>query len=574
MSNRIPPHHRRRQLLAGLILAPLAVAAASSGSTAGPLLADPAQTTPGVAAATGGTSFQDRSWGDDTTGEALKASLTSGRWEAKHDLGSLYSAAKRTGADYAWSTKVGSDVNVTGRGVDIALIDTGVAPVAGLADPSRVINGPDLSFESQDGDTRYLDGYGHGTHMAGIIAGRDADVVPGREDDSTKFVGMAPNARILNVKVATADGGADVTQVIAAINWVVAHRNDAGLNVRVINLSYGTNSTQSYLLDPLAYAVENAWDKGIVVVAAAGNDGSGTRLTMPAADPHVLAVGAVDHVGTSADNDDDTATITNSGTDGRRADLVAPGKSVVSLRTPGSYADRHHPEGLVSGDAAQRFFRGTGTSQATATVSGAVALLLQQRPELTPDQVKYLLVSNANLLKNAGPTQGAGVLDIKRALQAATPGASLAAQTWPKATGLGTLEASRGGSHVLDPLDGTVLTGEVDAMGQRWDARSWRDATAAGTAWSGGQWLGRTWTGSDWSGTSWSARSWRDAAWTGDSWTNITWEARSWRSDLQARSWRDLWTSTGWTSIDVNRSWSEASWNARSWRARSWRQEW
>ena len=561
-------------LSAGLLLAPLAITVVGAGSAQSTAL--PAEASRPDAALPVSTAFLDRKWGDDTTGESRKASAVTGAWQAKHDLGSLPMAAKRIGADKAWNVTDVDKEHVTGRGVDIALIDTGVAPVGGVNNPYKVINGPDLSFESQDGDTRYLDGYGHGTHMAGIIAGRDAGVVDGREDDSTKFVGIAPDARILNVKVATADGGADVTQIIAAIDWVVEHRNDAGLNIRVINLSYGTNSTQSYVLDPLAYAVENAWNKGIVVVAAAGNDGAGTGLTMPAANPRVLAVGALDHVGTVSYDDDVTATFTNSGTSERRPDLITPGKSVVSLRTPGSHADRNHPEGLVEGDTAQRFFRGTGTSQATAMASGAVALLLQQRPELTPDQVKYLLRTTAEPLRNTSLTQGAGVLNVQRALRAGTPSPQLAAQTWPAATGLGTLEASRGGSHVLDPTNGIILEGEVDAMGQPWDARSWRDATTNDTAWSDGTWNGRTWTGSDWSGTSWTARSWRDASWSGTSWTGTDWQARSWRggADNLARSWRDTWTSEGWSSLDITRSWSEASWSARSWRARSWRQEW
>ena len=548
---------RAKRLSAGLLLAPLALAATLSGPSHDSALAPhdvrmsstPASSSP----------ILDKGWGDDSTGEGAKASSATGFWQAKDDLGSLYSSEKRYGYQEAWKTKDAQKLSITGRGVDIALIDTGVSPVAGLADPAKVVNGPDLSFESQSSTTRHLDGYGHGTHMAGIIAGRDAQIVPGKEDDATMFAGVAPDSRIVNVKVATADGGADVSQIIAAIDWVVQHRNDAGLNIRVINLSYGTHSTQPYTIDPLAYAVENAWRKGIVVVAAAGNDGAGQRLTMPAADPRVLAIGAIDHLGTTSSSDDIASTFTNSGTTDRRPDLIAPGKSVVSLRTPGSYSDRLHPEGRVSGDAAQRFFRGSGTSQATAMVSGAAALLLQQRPGLTPDQVKYLLRSTAVPLSGTNPAQGAGVLDVDRALKAPTPSASVAAQTWLPATGTGTLEASRGDNHVADPVSGTVLTGEVDAMGNPWDARSWREATTAGTAWSGGTWNGRTWTGSDWTGSSWTARSWRDATWSGTSWTGDDWLARSWRGDT--------WTAAGWSSMDfLARSWRESSWSARSWR--------
>jgi serine protease AprX len=152
----------------------------------------------------------------------------------------------------------------------VAVIDSGIAPVAGLNGPGQVVNGPDLSFDSQDPDLRHLDGYGHGTHMAGIIAGRDGSY----------FSGVAPGATLINMKVAAADGATDVSQVIAAIDWVVEHRNDPGLNIRVLNLSFGTTAMQSYQLDPLAYAVEVAWRKGIVVVVSAGNDGAaGTSLT-------------------------------------------------------------------------------------------------------------------------------------------------------------------------------------------------------------------------------------------------------------------------------------------------------
>ena len=544
------------RLSAGLLLGSLALTAVAGGSARSVASPEPGAT---ATSASDGSELLGKRWGDDTTREDEKASKATGLWDAKEDFGSLFTATKWYGAQKAWTMDDATKTKVTGRGVDVALIDTGVAPVEGLTAPGKVVNGPDLSFESQHADTRYLDGYGHGTHMAGIIAGRDTAVLAGKEADSKRFVGMAPGARIVNVKVATADGGADVSQIIAAIDWVVQHRNHDGLNIRVINLSYGTHSTQPYLVDPLAYAVENAWRKGIVVVAAAGNDGAGNALTMPAADPYAIAVGAVDHLGTADLRDDVPGTFTNSGTPLRRPDLLAPGKSVVSLRTPGSYSDRTHPEGLVTGDAAQRLFRGSGTSQATAMVSGAVALLLQQRPDLTPDQVKYLLRSTADSVAGTDPTQGSGVLDIDGALEARTPHALIATQRWLPATGTGTLEGARGDSHVVDPVDGTVLTGEVDAMGTPWDARSWREATAAGRSWTGGTWNGRTWTGSDWSGSSWTARSWRDAAWSGDSWTGGDWLARSWRGDL--------WTSGGWSTLDIE----ARSWSARSWRARSWR---
>ena len=149
--------------------------------------------------------------------------------------------------------------------------------------------------------TRYLDGFGHGTHLAGIIAGRDEGFDP-KKPQSAQFAGVAPEAKLLNMKVATGDGGADVSQVIAAIDWVVEHRDDEGMHVRVINLSYGTASEQGWQVDPLARAVENAWNHDILVVSSAGNDGlDAPSLLMPAVDPHVLAVGASDHRGSDAE---------------------------------------------------------------------------------------------------------------------------------------------------------------------------------------------------------------------------------------------------------------------------------
>ena len=147
-----------------------------------------------------------------------------------------------------------------GTGIDVALIDTGVVPVTGLDGADAVIGGPDLSFDRQSGLAAGLDGYGHGTHMAGIIASR------GGAD-----AGLAPASRLVNLKVGASNGAVDVSQVIAAIDWVVQNRTANGLNIRVLNLAYGTDSTQSYLDSPLAHAVESAWRNGIVVVTSAGN---------------------------------------------------------------------------------------------------------------------------------------------------------------------------------------------------------------------------------------------------------------------------------------------------------------
>ncbi|MGH2820045.1 MAG: S8 family serine peptidase, partial [Actinomycetota bacterium] len=183
--------------------------------------------------------------------------LTLGGLDAAANDGSLYNVNRNI------KTNLFYPYGYTGKGVDIALIDSGVAPVEGLNGSNKIINGPDLSVEQGDPNVRHLDTFGHGTHMAGIIAGRDS--CTGTSVDYTNhdcFTGVAPESRIVNVKIANAQGATDVSQVIAGIDWVVQHRNDNGMNIRVLNLSFGTDGTQSYLLDPLTYAAEVAWHKG------------------------------------------------------------------------------------------------------------------------------------------------------------------------------------------------------------------------------------------------------------------------------------------------------------------------
>ena len=254
-------------------------------------------------------------------------------YDPASDVNSMASTTDYTGAQAWWAA------GYTGQGVDVALIDSGVAPVQGLNSAGKVISGPDLSLESQAANLANLDTFGHGTFMAGLIAGRDATLTaPYEQAPASAYRGMAPDARIVSIKVATADGGTDVSQVIAAIDWVVKHRNDNGMNIRVLNLSYGTNSSQYYAVDPLAYAVEQAWDAGIVVVAAAGNSGYQTRgsspaLADPAYDKRIIAVGASDSMGTTTVTDDTMPDFSAAAKTGsaRAPDFVAPGVHIQGL---------------------------------------------------------------------------------------------------------------------------------------------------------------------------------------------------------------------------------------------------
>ena len=446
---------------------------------------------------------------------------------------SLEEITRTIGADEYW------DDDYKGEGIDIAVIDTGVSPVRLFGEDAedKIINGPDLSFESQNPDTIYLDSNGHGSHMAAIIAG-DYD------DDR----GVARKSRIVNVKVGAFDGSVDVSQVIAAIDWVVQHKNDNGMNIRVLNLSYGTDGTQDPAVDPLSFAVEQAWKAGIVVVVAAGNDGAGVPLNNPATNPYVIAVGAADSAGDKYTANDSVATFSSCGI-GRTVDVVAPGKSIESARVPNSVSDLDHPEARVGSYR----FKGSGSSQAAAVVSGAAALIIDQRPGITPDQVKQLLIDSAQPIAGSSDCQGAGQIDLGVAKDMATPSAI---QNHGAATGTGSLEGARGNHHVA--MDGVDLVGEMDIHGTSWSGTSWSTASANGTSWSGGEWNGTSWSGTSWSGTSWSGTSWSGTSWSGTSWSGTSWSGTSWSNQT--------WTGTSWSGT----SWSGTSWSGTSWSGTSW----
>jgi serine protease AprX len=472
-------------------------------------------------------------------------SLQATTYDPTVDVNSMYNLEAFTSARANWPK------GVTGAGIDVALIDSGVTPVVGLSDVGKIVNGPDLTPESQNASVRYLDTYGHGTHMAGIIAGRDPGLVTTTASkNTTAFLGVAPDARIVSVKVADAHGNTDVSQVIAGIDWVVQHAHDPGMNVRVLNLSFGTNSTQAYTLDPLAYAAEVAWRAGIVVVVSAGNNGVG-GMTAPATDPFVIAVGAEDSVGTKSASDDIIPAFSSQGLGARLPDLVAPGVHVQSLRVPGSYVDSQY---AGSGAITSRYFRGSGSSQAAAFVSGAVAQILQAHPGWTPDQVKAAVRSTARHLDSAGAqAQGQGALQVSAAITAT---AANIPQSFARSTGTGTLEGSRGDVHLV--LGGVTLSGEKDINGAVFDAAAMATAEAAGSSWSGGTWNGKSWSGSSWAGSSWASTAWTGSSWSGSSWAGSSWSSGAWTGSS--------WSSTNWSGS----SWSGSSWAGSAWAGKAW----
>jgi serine protease AprX len=224
------------------------------------------------------------------------------------------------------------------------------------------------------------------------------------------------------------------------------------------------------------------------------------------------------------------------------------------LRDPGSYIDQKNPDAAL-GDL---YFRGSGTSEAAAYVTGAVALLLQEHPELTPDQVKEMLVASADRLKGFSPLwQGAGELDLNDLLtRRVPPGHHWLDPHGPFSNGRGLLELSRGSDHLS--MDGVVLQGERDIFGHPFNSRAMAALEAAGSSWSGGMWNGSTWSGSSWSGSSWSGSSWSGSSWSGSSWSDNSWSGNSWSGSS--------WSGNSWSG----NSWSGSSWSSDGWLGVSW----
>jgi serine protease AprX len=484
----------------------------------------------------GGASVSAAQAGERTSGEHWASWLGSVGADAPTTLKQVRTII---GAD------AGAAAGLTGEGVGVALIDTGVAPVSGLP-AARIVNGPDLSLESQAANLRYLDTFGHGTHMAGIIVG---------DDTSTGTVGISPAVKLTSIKVGTATGTVDVSQVITAVDWVVEHRMDDPANpIKVINLSYGSGGTPNTWDDPLAFAVEKAWQAGILVVAAAGNDGNDAgTLANPASDEWILTVGAAATKGTVSPADDELASFTNLPRGGKQVNVLAPGVSILSLRDSGSYVDNTYPAARVG----ETLFRGSGTSQAAAVVSAAAALLLQARPTARPDQVKDWLVKSATRVPN-GVAANLGLQEINVNAALARSSVSTQTPTWNRSSGAGALDSARGSSRVV--FDNATLSGQRSVWGA-FSSPAWAARSAAGNSWVGGTWMGFRLAGDDWSGTSWAGRTWAAATWsnstpwsgTAKSWTDPSWSGRAWTGRA--------WTSGAWTA----RSWSSDDWSSAYW---------
>jgi serine protease AprX len=327
---------------------------------------------------------------------------------------------ERTGATTG-ATWARTHLDVDGSGVGVALIDSGVTSWHDDLGSDRVVHFADFV----DFQTLPYDDYGHGTHVAGIIAGSGYDSNGAR-------TGMAPRASLVVLKVLDGDGNGYISNVIAALDYAVQNR--ARFNIRVVNLSVAAGVYESYETDPLTLAARRAVEAGIVVVTAAGNFGKNAKgqpqyggVTSPGNAPWVLTVGASTHRGTLTRADDEVAPFSSRGPSyidrAAKPDLVAPGVGIESLSDGSSLLFSTHPAARLWGTVdtvTQPYLSLSGTSMSAPVVAGTVALMLQANPALTPNLVKAILQFTAE--HRAGYddlTQGAGFLNARGAVQLA-----------------------------------------------------------------------------------------------------------------------------------------------------------
>jgi len=403
-----------------------------------------------------------------------------------------------------------------GAGVTVAVLDSGVATNTDLA-ASRIVGWKDFV---NDQPTPYDDA-GHGTYVAGLIAGDGTASLPLEDGGyaTVQFRGVAPAANIVGIKVLDEVGQGRASAVIAGIAWAIVHKDD--YNIRVLNISIGANPVGPIKHDPIAMAVEAAWQRGITVVCAAGNEGdfgSGSILS-PGNSPFVITVGATDTKQTADVGDDAVASYSSVGPtlfdEVAKPDLVAPGNRLISLRTQGSYLDMNFSENVIpladfaptasaetSGTAVSNYLMLSGTSTSAPVVAGAAALMIGADPSLTPDDVKVRLMSTADPVAGATANQqGAGTLDVDEALAATTQ-----ADGWALSAFLG---------------DGKKFFSNGDY--NKWEKRVWQKYGWTKFRWTKFRWTKFRWTKFRWTEVAWTKFRWTKFRWTEYDWTKFRW---------------------------------------------------
>ncbi len=410
----------------------------------------------------------------------------------------------------------------TGHGVTVAVLDTGIDNLPDFS--GRLIGGVDLT----GGNNPFQDSYGHGTFVAGLIAGDGVS-------SGGQYSGEAPGANLVSIKVAGASGTTDLANLILGLQWAVDHQ--ASYGIKVLNMSLGFQADMSTVINPLDQAVQAVWGAGIAVVVSAGNAGpfNGTILS-PGDDPLVITVGALDDMATPSVTDDEMTDFSSAGPtspDGwAKPDLVTSGRSVASLAAPGSTIYDDYPSARVG----SANFVGSGTSFSAAITSGAAALVLADNPGLTPDQVKARLLGTTNPGPVGNPfVDGHGALNAYAAATA------------------GPMNLSQSAAGLPPTLLGTTVQLSPTGPADTWNASLW-----SGTSWnpgpSGTTWGGWAWNGSDWNGFTWTGRAWNEGDWDGAAWNGEDWTGRAWNDSAWAGS---AWTGSAWNGS----SWNSSAWN-------------
>jgi serine protease AprX len=403
-----------------------------------------------------------------------------------------------------WPWATGAPVDWLKQSPDaatIAVVDSGIDATRAADFGGRVLASVNMASL---GPNSPGDGYGHGTFVAGIAAGG----APG-------YAGAAPKADLVSIDVMNDQGQATVGDVVKAADWILA--NKAKYNIKVANFSLHAVNRASILFDPLDQAVERLWLNGIVVVAAAGNYGTGAGPSgvpfAPGNDPFVITVGAAD-IGTSLGAGDDTAapfTAYGYTADGfMKPDMAAPGRYMIGPVPAGSTLPLSRPDHVT----APGYMQLSGTSFAAPVVSAAAATLMAQHPNWTPDQVKgALMVTTTPEPKAPKGSLGVGEINIAvargRVKSPPNPNAGL-------------------NQFLTTATDGT----------RTFNAPAWQAAAKANKAWDAAAWSDVAWSDAAWSSVAWSDAAWADAAWASVSWGDAAW------SDV---AWSDAaWSDAAW----------------------------
>ncbi|MFL6139992.1 MAG: S8 family serine peptidase [Frankiaceae bacterium] len=422
---------------------------------------------------------------------------------AGHDTG--------TGPAVAAWQRIGGRAGRTGagRGVTVALVDTGVSDTAALSRAGgRLVDvvdtSPLIDLQQPLTSGTFADGFGHGTFLASLIAGGPAPGSGGRP------VGVAPGATVDVVKVASADGTTSLAAVLAGLNWVALHAD----SVQVANIALGLPTGGQWGADPLNLATQWVRDAGVLVVAAAGNVPG--QVADPGFDPRALTVGAADATKGRVRIAPFSGSARIAGVD--KPDVVASGVGVLGLLPPGSLIAQQYPEARQPSG----LWRGSGTSEATAVTSGVAALYFADHPRATPRQAKSALRVAAR------PVRGKGI--GARAGEGLVHAAEQADRAAARDAGEGSFDAV---AWTTSPW------AQVSMTAASWAAASWaRAASWAGSAWQGNQWASGWWEAASWArAASWASSSWaRAASWAAASWAAGSWAAGSWAAASWART--------------------------------------